>query len=65
MKKKATGPAKARTDEDYVRLDDAIGTVDSWREEIEAELNKAGHSEKTLAVVIAAMNRVHSPEEDT
>lgn len=52
-----------RPDEDYVALDDAIRTMEMWREEIVEELAKQCVSWKAFRSVIKAMERVHSPEE--
>ena len=55
---------RARTDHDYVRLDEAIATIMDWQEEIVDQLAVHGESRKALAAVQRAMNQVHSPEED-
>ncbi len=54
---------KVRTDEDYRKLDDAIGTMSEWQREIQDELAKKGISWKAFSETLSAMVRVHSPEE--
>ncbi len=54
---------KIRTDEDYRKLDDAIGTMAEWQREIVDELAKKSISWKAYAETLDAMRRVHSPEE--
>jgi hypothetical protein len=55
---------RERTDDDYVRLDDAISTMLNWWPEIVTELAKRNVSERYLSEVKAAMDRVHSPDEE-
>lgn len=54
---------KQRSDADYIALDDAIGTLSDWHKEIIDELAKKGLSRNYVTETLAAMKRVHSPEE--
>lgn len=56
---------KTRTDDEYVKLDEAIATMFDWRKEITQQLidNRVNGPEKVLWAVMEAMRQVHSPEE--
>lgn len=60
---------KARTNEDYIALDDAIATLEGWKKEIKHALIEQGTSaDKCEAAAfverfLGAARRAHSPEE--
>lgn len=54
---------RKRTDDDYIRLDDAVATICDWREEILDALAKRGLGHRALSDTLAAMREVHSPDE--
>lgn len=55
---------KPKTDEDYIKLDEAIGTLTDWYSEICDALASRNVSESTFSDVLQAIRLVHSPEED-
>ena len=59
----APKPKKARTDDDYCRLDDAIGAFMDWREEIVDALAARSISWRSFSETVDAARRVHSPGE--
>ena len=52
------------TDQDYIELDDAIGTLLKWSRKISDALTKQGISERALRDVLDAMRRIHDGETD-
>jgi hypothetical protein len=54
----------SRSDEDYVRLDEAILAIRDWEEEISDRLRSQGRNPRILQHVLKAMSEVHSPDED-
>ena len=54
-----------KTDEDYIKLDEAIGTLNDWYKEIAEEMQKRGLAKTFLSAVIECAANVHSPTEET
>ena len=63
-KKKLIAGGKPKTDQEYIRLDDAIATMRDWEREIGDELIKRNIHENALHQVIDAMRRIHSPDDE-
>lgn len=62
IKRPPPKPKKARTDDDYRRLDEAIGTMRDWEKEIVDMLAARCIGWRSFSEVIDAMRKVHSPE---
>ena len=53
-----------KTDKDYMRLDEAIATLEDWLQEIRGQLTTDGQHPVYLTRVLDAMRHVHSPDDD-